>query len=88
MRDGERFVQGTRVPMLKIGGNFSRLRAKLAHLVAVAHFGGLVLACLAEPVDGNDRVSFRNLFIPSCFPSEKGCDGRDILICPAGRILR
>jgi hypothetical protein len=33
MLDGERFFQGTRVPMLKIGGNFSRLRAKLAHLV-------------------------------------------------------
>ncbi len=28
-----------------IGGKGSRLRAKPAHLVAVVHFGGLLLAC-------------------------------------------
>ncbi len=33
MLDEERFVQETRVPVLKIEGNFSRLRARPAHLV-------------------------------------------------------
>jgi len=33
MPDGERFLRGARVPVLKIPGNFSRLRAKPAHLV-------------------------------------------------------
>jgi len=67
--------------LLMIGGKLSAQRAKSAHFVAVAHFGGLVFACLAKPVDGNDRVSSRTM--PSCFPPEKGCDGRDILVCPA-----
>jgi hypothetical protein len=33
MPDEERFCPGTCVPVLKIGGNVSRLRAKPAHLV-------------------------------------------------------
>ncbi len=32
---------------------------------------GLVLACLAKPVDGNERVSFRNMSITSCFRQRK-----------------
>ena len=35
----ERFFQGTRVPVLKIEGNFSGLRAKPAHLVGHLPFG-------------------------------------------------
>jgi len=33
MLDEERLVQETRVPVLKIEGNFSRLRARPAHFV-------------------------------------------------------
>jgi hypothetical protein len=33
----ERFFQGTRIPVLKIEGNFSRLRAEPAHIPVLAH---------------------------------------------------
>ena len=43
MLDEERLVQETRVPVLKIEGNFSRLRARPAHFVGHLPVGPGVL---------------------------------------------